>query len=212
MRSDLGFCHLSGRTVVLDERQDRYFCLGSDATALLHQATEGQSLTDAHVARLSKLGFITDSTGTDKPLSQTLVAVPEDSLVEQRRLQGISLVAAPDVSIALVRAHWLLRYKRFGGTLAFWRDRKAPSRQSQSNLKDWVQEFHAIRRLLPIKPICLTDSLALLHFLWRRGVRPQLVLGVRLEPFAAHCWLQTDTLILNESVDHARAFRPIQVV
>jgi hypothetical protein len=38
------------------------------------------------------------------------------------------------------------------------------------------------------------------------------VIAVRTGPFAAHCWLQTDLFLINESLDEARNFTPILVI
>ena len=55
-------------------------------------------------------------------------------------------------------------------------------------------------------------SLALLDFLARRGVFADLVLGVKLNPFGAHSWVQTGPVVLNDAVDHVNAHTPILVV
>ena len=61
-------------------------------------------------------------------------------------------------------------------------------------------------------PNCLTDSLALASFLSRRSVSWQLVFGVKLDPFAAHCWLQDDGAVLNDAADSVSTFTPILVI
>jgi hypothetical protein len=35
------------------------------------------------------------------------------------------------------------------------------------------------------------------------------VFGVRLDPFAAHCWLQTDRLLLTDAADALGVFTPV---
>lgn len=59
---------------------------------------------------------------------------------------------------------------------------------------------------------CLSRSLALAHALIDRQVRPELVIGVRLNPFGAHCWVQHGQRLLNESPDQARLFTPILAI
>jgi hypothetical protein len=58
----------------------------------------------------------------------------------------------------------------------------------------------------------LRDSIALLEFLDQAGLTAHLVFGVIADPFAAHCWVQTPELILNESVDTAGLFQPILAI
>ena len=73
-------------------------------------------------------------------------------------------------------------------------------------------QFNRARRVVPIDTVCLLDSLALLNFLARRGLFARLVMGVKLNPFAAHCWVQHQDIILNDAFDRAGAFTPILVV
>lgn len=75
-----------------------------------------------------------------------------------------------------------------------------------------AQAFERARRMVPIARNCLLDSLALERWLARRGFGSQLVFGIAPEPFAAHCWLQTTDVILNDSFDHVSGFTPILAI
>ena len=75
-----------------------------------------------------------------------------------------------------------------------------------------VSRFQRARSFVPIKPICLQDSLALREWLARRGAGAALVLGVRLDPFAAHSWIQLGDMVLNDSADRVSAYTPILAV
>jgi len=59
---------------------------------------------------------------------------------------------------------------------------------------------------------CLLDALTLMYFLIGRGIRATWVFGVRLEPFRAHCWVQHDNIVLNDTPEHVAAFTPIMNV
>jgi hypothetical protein len=72
--------------------------------------------------------------------------------------------------------------------------------------------FQTLRPYYPRRYLCLFDSLALLHFLARYGIFPQWVYGVRLEPFNAHCWVQTGDLVINDIVDIVRDYTPIMSI
>jgi hypothetical protein len=58
---------------------------------------------------------------------------------------------------------------------------------------------------------CLFDSLALLTFLARYGILPLMIIGVKTRPFAAHCWLQQGSVVLNDTPDHVLKYSPILV-
>jgi hypothetical protein len=65
---------------------------------------------------------------------------------------------------------------------------------------------------VPIAPKCLPDTLVLRDWLARAGLGPALVFGVRMDPFGAHCWLQSGSLVLNDAVDRIAAFTPVLVL
>jgi Transglutaminase-like superfamily len=59
---------------------------------------------------------------------------------------------------------------------------------------------------------CLHDSLALLEFLARYRIFPGWVFGVRARPFVAHCWVQYEDIVFNDTVEHVAGYTPIMVV
>jgi hypothetical protein len=59
---------------------------------------------------------------------------------------------------------------------------------------------------------CLFDALALRLFLSKYELFPDWIFGVRLNPFAAHCWLQHGDTLVNDSLDSVRRFTPIMAV
>ena len=72
--------------------------------------------------------------------------------------------------------------------------------------------FQTVRRWLPQMPNCLTDSLALLLFLKGHGASAELVFGAKLDPFAAHCWIQADDVLLNDRIDRIEGFATVGVI
>jgi hypothetical protein len=56
---------------------------------------------------------------------------------------------------------------------------------------------------------CLLDSLALAEFLASHGIRATCIIGVRANPFEAHCWVQIGTHVVNETPEMARRYEPI---
>jgi hypothetical protein len=66
-------------------------------------------------------------------------------------------------------------------------------------------------RLWSAQNRCLPRSLALASALRSAGGAARLVIGVRLNPFAAHAWVQDGTIVLNDTLDHVLLFTPILV-
>lgn len=81
-----------------------------------------------------------------------------------------------------------------------------------SNPAVLAMRFAAARRLVPIAMNCLTDSLALLRWLAAYGSGATLVFGVKLDPFAAHCWAQRDGLLLNDHPERVERFTPVRTI
>lgn len=75
-----------------------------------------------------------------------------------------------------------------------------------------VSSFEALRIFFPRRYLCLFDSLALLNFLSQFDVYPNWVFGVRAEPFAAHCWVQWEDIVLNDTVENVCCYNAIMIV
>jgi hypothetical protein len=57
--------------------------------------------------------------------------------------------------------------------------------------------------------------MALLNFMAANGVDVSTiswVVGVRLKPMSAHCWLQSGELVINDTPEYTRVFNPLIVV
>jgi len=59
---------------------------------------------------------------------------------------------------------------------------------------------------------CLPRSIAFHALALAGGHAPSLVIGVKRDPFAAHCWVQDCSCVLNDCAEHVRIFTPILVI
>jgi hypothetical protein len=59
---------------------------------------------------------------------------------------------------------------------------------------------------------CLPRALAARTLGQRLGIRATVVFGVRLDPFAAHCWAQWHDAVIVGDLEEVRLFMPILVV
>jgi hypothetical protein len=75
-----------------------------------------------------------------------------------------------------------------------------------------VRAFTTLRPFIPRNYLCLFDSLALLDFLAEYRLFPDFVFGVIADPFEAHCWLQADGVVINDSVERVSLYKPIMCV
>jgi hypothetical protein len=149
-----------------------------------------------------------DLASTDEPAP----AIPGKSLLDEIPLRSPRCWSIiPEVTATLWRTRRGLRRKGLQSEVDELRRRK-PAGERHEELPSHVAAFRAARRLVPIAPNCLTDSLALAAFMATRGISADLVFGVKLDPFAAHCWLQNRHAILNDGADGVTDFTPIMVI
>ncbi|MEJ1961554.1 MAG: lasso peptide biosynthesis B2 protein [Gammaproteobacteria bacterium] len=62
------------------------------------------------------------------------------------------------------------------------------------------------------KDACLRNSLTLVEFLARYQIYPTWAFGVRMEPFAAHSWVQQGPVLFTDPIDHVKTFTPIMLI
>jgi hypothetical protein len=72
--------------------------------------------------------------------------------------------------------------------------------------------FNRQRLLYPREYLCLFDSLALVEFMAIHGVYPNWVFGVVAEPFQAHCWVQANDVLLNDTLERTAMYSPIMAI
>lgn len=120
--------------------------------------------------------------------------------------------------ICAARARLLLKHRTFEAVVERVRHRGEQSRPlapslSRRRLEELVAAFSSLRPFFfSAKDACLFDALSLSEFLAGYRVYPRWVFGVQSRPFAAHCWLQLDGLVLNDTVDHVKRYTPIMTV
>lgn len=209
----LAFCLAPGGVMFLDRRRDRYFGLPRDLdeafSTLVGNAFQG--LADAAmITRLEALGVIEDGPVLIERAQMPALtsSLPDQMPSASRQATFLELFA---VASAVFQARQRLRRYPLNDVLAGLTDPIRPVDNTLGLLAK-TGVFARARHLVPIRPVCLLDSVALRIFLSRYHHRPALVFGVVREPFAAHCWLQHDKMVLNDHLDHARQHTPILVI
>lgn len=216
MPSHLHACAVDGRHIFLDLQRDRYFRLpdaeaATFAALLQADASPAPSALDA----LTRLGVLTTA-ADGKAVGLTRHPRPDASLSETLDVGGRSWIRLRDLLevTALVQgARRTVARKTLPRALArIAAARGSGPRHHDPDLRDrLVARFLAVRPFVPVPAKCLHDTLALSRFLARRRVFPEIVIGVKLHPFGAHCWLQDGALVLNDALGSARDYQPVLV-
>ena len=203
---------------MLDLRRDRYFLLDADTSTALRRwnaAAEGLGSDDPAIIHLDRMGMIVSADAMASE-ADNRPAVPTSSLLDQvALLQPPAWPVLPEVAAIMWRTRRGLKRVGLQSEVdALRRRRPSEGRDSvpAEHLAEHLARFRAARRLVPVAPSCLIDLLALAAFLASRGIRADLVFGVKLDPFAAHCWLQNQRAILNDAADAVTDFTPIMAV
>lgn len=209
----LSFGLVGGRPVFMDERHDSYF--------LLEESTETEFLNlidSAGALEADGSANLRAALGAQEVPPRIALAQPPHtgrSLLDEigAATSKARLRDALSVAVLLRRARSAIATRPIGEILLDLAQTEATDHRESGAVavaRD-AARFIAARRLVPYAPNCLTDSLALIHWLGR----PQgalLVFAVKLEPFGAHCWVQLGDLLLNDRLETITQFRPVRVI
>lgn len=209
LRPDLSFCFIAERAVLLDLRADRYFLLTGEPLRLLRKAMRGEYGT-SNPAEFANFGcgplFVDGPSG----VAPVEAATPGRSALECGRAP-LDWPSVGHVFGAQVRASVTLRTCGLRRTVARWRAAR-PSGQPREEVGATImlsQYYAAKRALVPLHRSCVPDSLGLIRLLWRHGLDADLLFGVRLDPFAAHCWVQSESHVLSDPLSNVTDFTPV---
>lgn len=226
-------CVNDGHVVLLDLKQDRYFALEAAATAPLGGSVPGWPVRalDAPVAGSSdpeqaeqiaadllEQGVLTDEATAGKDASPVRIARPARELLTPHASAGGGAAAAVNLVAAALAAKLALRFTAFESVVERFRARKRKAgggvqQPDMERTRALVAAFFRLRVFLfSSRSECLFDSLTLLNFLAHYGIAADWVFGVQARPFAAHCWVQLDDVVFNDTVEHVSGYTPIMVV
>lgn len=183
---------IGDQTVLLDLRRDKYFCVSTAGFArVLEGRDEGRE--NALYEALVRDGVVAISNADDElpPASRPPI-----------------LASGPTGLAFLYSCRWaqrLIRARRLDMAL----DALASAKHGCVKPAKALARFADWRPWYPARNVCLFDSLALSRFLQCAGVRFELAFGVRLAPFAAHCWVEAEGVVLNDEEAYCRSFTEI---
>jgi hypothetical protein len=203
------------RPIFLDLKRDRYLALdpgSEDALRGLLSAEEPTLPDSPALERLLRTGLFRQSSLRGR-LAPDHSPAPARSLVGDRP-SGRTRWSSPFRAwTAVSRARRRLRSVPLAGIVDALVERRADLPEGEPALaEESARAFLAARPLVPVERSCLLDSLALLDWLGDRSGHAKLVFGVRLDPFGAHCWLQTEQAILTDAADTVGNFAPVLAI
>lgn len=232
-------CRIGMHVMLLDLKKDRYLGIdGRTASALSdcivswpqreahpsdadcaseHSISEAERTKD--LQQMLDEGIVTSEAQAPRPSLCSRPEIPETAVIV-----GYDEVKAPISTLHVVRflraaitATVVMRccsFETIINRVAHRPQKKAISTgTTPARLRELV---HIYGRLSPLlfssSDECMANSLTLSEFLAAHDVFATWVFGVALEPFAAHCWLQSGNVVLNDSPENVRRYTPILAV
>lgn len=152
-----------------------------------------------------------------EPAPPSSIPRPETTLVELDLDEQPELKPSDPICVvvACTTAFLLLRTQPFQSVVNRARQRRERHAADSVEVERLRSLTAAFVHLQPLcygaRRKCVLDSLALLEFLALHRMYPSWVFGVTTGPFAAHCWVQSASMVCNDTPDHVRRYAPILV-
>ncbi|WP_257538986.1 lasso peptide biosynthesis B2 protein [Sphingobium sp. CFD-1] len=213
LREGLSFCRTEGRTIFLDLNADRYFGLRPGLDQAFECLIDTGSIDDRHGDALLEAGIITRSSIGDRPAPCPRTQSSETSLPMEKPCVSPAYVAS-----AIARRLWWrarvkhLPFSRNIGSIERRKQHVAQRTAPPSRLAQLDQAYRQAAMILSARDQCLPTALSLASWLIALGFRPDLVLGVKLNPFQAHSWVEVDGMVIADNPEQVRPFNPIRII
>lgn len=196
---------VDGDIVLMDSVADSYLCVGDDQRCdrrAPESSIRNQPSADRVVELLAAAGVDAMQWRWAPP---GLVYVRHEMPAGASGNSGRVIASIP----FMVRAG-LTTMRRLRGPIADYGIR-ADHAEPSDPARVWaaVAVFETLRPFVPRLGRCLPHSLYMREFLGLYGIATTLVFGVRTRPFEAHCWVEHEGCVLNDTTEHVALFTPI---
>lgn len=234
LRPHVFLCRAVRHWVILDVSRDKYLCVdrrqfeslgpwilgweGTEQGASVATAPPREALALAE--RLLSVQILSEDGVGAKPAQATRYSPPTDAVDSGALATTCRFwwAYAGSFFLSCAKASWQLRSERFESIVVATRARRPGNRNSPAAAFDigrarpLLSAFERLRWFYPRPYLCMFDSLALIHFLAHFRLHPDWVFGVKADPFEAHCWVQADGIVLNDTLGRVSGFTPIMYV
>lgn len=209
-------CVADGEPVFLDTGRDRYFAVCGEARDQWRRWLEKPDLLQGfeQTELLQELGVSADQRNGGTMIGVVSRPAPHADL--SSTVNGQVPVGRRFEALAMdVLASRLLRRRPLLSVLSNAQGRKLRSISHPDASFDLVaasRAFAWINRLRSANDRCLARSLAFFMMASNHGRSVDLVIGVRMKPFGAHCWVESDNVVLNDDLESVQEYTPILVI
>lgn len=230
-------CRARDQVVLLDLKHDRYIGMrASDfdqaglrsweiparwvdvSTARGELPATADGVEEEAVRSMLERGFLIEAHRSEADRETVRIERPEVALIEGYADVRVKLRARDVLSVvlAVVTAKLLLRFRTLEQIVERLRRRSGRGGHQPFELDRARVRMAIFNRVRPLLygeyDACLFTSLAAREFLARDRIFPRLVLGVTVNPFKAHCWLQHGNVVLNDAPAYVLEYGPILAI
>jgi len=202
----VSFCLIDGRPVFMDIEGDSYFRLAQDEERGFLTALNTSQLGCEPIVQ----GFAWRKVDKWRIEAGSCPCPPRSALPTKHRPDNSSVAEILSVARLLLIVRRALRTGSIADILGRLPARTSVPSAASMDVLAAATRFRNARRLVPMRGNCLSNSLTLIQWLAERGLGATLVFGVKLDPFAAHCWVQSSDVLLNDHPDRVERFTPLR--
>jgi len=213
------FCVAGGRAIFLDLRRNRYFALAAAVNDAF--VTTAGDITFGAIKVQAFHGMASGKMPDDftivcpSVLGAYGITEPECDHFPLRDGNGAHLLHTVLAWLAFLMAKfliWICPLDMILGGLRTNTSKMTPKSYDTHTVKKLVSAFLSLNLLISSDGNCLPLTLAFVWMCRLFGYNPALVIGVRINPFSAHCWSQVGETVLNDSFERVRLYQPILIV
>ncbi|QNA85433.1 lasso peptide biosynthesis B2 protein [Sphingomonas sp. So64.6b] len=212
LRSGLSWCICTHQAVFLDLPRDRYFCLSEALDSVFQRWAAGEPISLAEQELLVGCGVI------EPGGSRCAGPAHYPPAMRDYATDGVSGASFSDVLAAMLgqlRAQLRLKRLSLASIVShLTMQQMGASLQSQGEMRQRriACAFGTSAMLLRAADRCLPRAIAARQLCHRHGQAAALIFGVRLNPFAAHSWVQSGDAVIVGDLEQVRLYTPILVV
>lgn len=216
-RPGLHACDPGGALVFLDVFGDRYFALGGLARGACLRLVDGARCRPDEQTIIDDLvrNDVLRRVGADaRPVLCANLPCRGVALNDHRTGESarVSVAASIGRIVAAIVELKVRRLDEILATLVAAKGRCALAEPADSDAGGFALAFEQADRLLTTFNLCLPRSIALARAMMAGGLVPSLVIGVKLRPFEAHCWVQHRDILIGNDIGTITPFTPILIL
>lgn len=211
LRADTSWCRCNGQAVFLDLAHDRYFRLTDALDQSFQRWSAGEPITAAELEQLVESGVL--ARGEGGAMAATIHPPARRDLAHARPHRQTLADIASAVALQLRARYALARMplaRIVAGLEAHHEGRGG--RPDEARLRRVAGAFVASAALLRAHDQCLPRAIAARRLCNRLGQAAALVFGVRIDPFAAHSWVQSGDAVIVGDLETVRLYTPILAI